>query len=287
MRADAPDRSGTAFDLLVILDFEATCQEGAPPDPQEVIEFPSVLVSLRERAVIAEFESFVRPVHHPRLTPFCSQLTSITQADVEAAPTFPEVLAAHQRWLEGERLLGPNADPFAFVTCGDWDLVTMLPAQCAAADIDITTLPAAYRRWINIKQLFAAVTNKRKGFGMPTMLRTLGLTLEGRHHRGIDDCRNIAKIAVALRDRGARFELTSTLPASRYPPLPLTLLLDDDARAVVLTKRAMPTLLGLASGEYRRQIVHVTTEDGARVTDEALLELAPGTTLLVTPKRRK
>lgn len=56
---------------------------------------------------------------------------------------------------------------------------------------------------------------------------------------------------------------------------------------MVLTKRAMPTLLGLASGEYRRQIVHVTTEDGARVTDEALLELAPGTTLLVTPKRRK
>ncbi|CAN0191490.1 unnamed protein product [Ectocarpus sp. 8 AP-2014] len=33
---------------------------------------------------------------------------------------------------------------------------------------------------------------------MPAMLSALGLVLEGRHHSGLDDCRNIARIAMEL-----------------------------------------------------------------------------------------
>ena len=63
------------FETIVVLDFEATCQASGAPDPQEVIEFPSVLVSLRDRAVLDSFSSFVRPVHHPQLGEFCRELT--------------------------------------------------------------------------------------------------------------------------------------------------------------------------------------------------------------------
>ena len=35
--------------------------------------------------VVDEFASFVRPVRHPQLTAFCTELTSITQAQVDAA----------------------------------------------------------------------------------------------------------------------------------------------------------------------------------------------------------
>jgi len=38
----------------------------------------------------------------------------------------------------------------------------------------------------------------RNRMGMAGMLSSLGLTLEGRHHSGIDDCRNIARIAKEL-----------------------------------------------------------------------------------------
>ncbi len=48
------------FETIVVLDFEATRQRGAPPAPQEVIEFPSVLGSLREQAVVDSFSSFAR-----------------------------------------------------------------------------------------------------------------------------------------------------------------------------------------------------------------------------------
>ncbi|HEY8375040.1 MAG TPA: 3'-5' exonuclease, partial [Nannocystis sp.] len=245
----------TSFDRIVVLDFEATCEPGGAPSPQEVIEFPSVLVSLADRAVEDTFSTFVRPIHHPRLSEFCKDLTSIRQEDIDAAPTFPEVLAAHRAWLEGHGLFDSDGrERFAFVTCGDWDLATMLPVQCAAAGIDIGRLPRAYRRWINIKKIFLATLGKPKSLGMPTMLSALGLQLEGTHHRGIDDCHNIARIALALRDRGATFEITSHLPPSHYPELPLELQCGDQRAQVVLKKRALPSLLGLASGAFRMAI---------------------------------
>ena len=48
---------------------------------------------------IDEFRTFVRPVRHPTLSPFCTELTGITQADVDAAPAFPAVVARFHDWL--------------------------------------------------------------------------------------------------------------------------------------------------------------------------------------------
>lgn len=273
------------FEYLVILDFEATCKPGAPPDPQEIIEFPSVLLSPGDNQVVDEFSSFVRPLHHPILSEFCTELTSIRQDEVDGAPPFLEVLAAHQAWLRGHGLLdedGGGEARFALVTCGDWDLATMLPAQCAASDLPVTALPRAYRRWINIKKIFGALKHREKGFGMPAMLRALGLPLLGRHHRGIDDCHNIARITLALAALGARFEITGKLSWSRYPELPIRLRWREHTQEAVLRKRLVPTVLGLASGLFRSKITRVYTEDGIEVTDDDVLaELAPGSTLVV------
>lgn len=182
----------------IVLDFESTCDDVAPPRPQEIIEFPSVLVRLEPFGVVDEFASFVRPHHHRTLTGFCRQLTSITQADIDDAPLFPEVFAAHGRWLTDHGLTPEDA---VFVTCGDWDLGTMLPIQLAACVPPITEVPPLYMRWLNIKRAFAEVQGGRPG-GMTMMLRLLDLPLVGTHHRGLDDCRNIARILEALLQRG-------------------------------------------------------------------------------------
>ena len=204
--------TASTFDTLVVLDLEATCDAGAAPSPQEIIELPSVL----EWAVLADFQTFVRPLVHPHLSAFCTALTTIRQEDVDGAPAFPEALERHLAWLRGHGLLdGP--DRFAFVTCGDWDLATMLPTQCAASGPPIADLPPAYRRWINIKKVFAGLRIKARSSGMAAMLNALGLDLVGTHHRGIDDCHNIARIALALAARGAPFGLTGRLAASRDP----------------------------------------------------------------------
>ena len=186
----------------VILDFEATTDNAA--FPQEIIEFPSVLLDLGTLEVVDAFESFVCPLLHAELSPFCTELTSIRTADVRDAPLFPEVFAAHQAWLAGHGLTEDNA---LMVTCGNWDLSRMLPAQCRVTEPPIEEVPAIYRQWHNIKNGYARITG-RKRRGMARMLDELELGLEGRHHRGIDDCRNLARIVVALIGQGLVLDVT-------------------------------------------------------------------------------
>ena len=50
---------------------------------------------------------------------------------------------------------------------------------------------------------------RQQASDMTSMLRGLGLMLEGRHHSGIDDCRNIANVVRALVLRGAVIECTT------------------------------------------------------------------------------
>ena len=38
--------------------------------------------------------------------------------------------------------------------------------------------------------------------GMDNLLNKLGLKLEGRHHRGVDDAYNVAKILIDILRRG-------------------------------------------------------------------------------------
>jgi len=262
----------TCFDRLVILDFEATCKPGPPPDPQEIIEFPSVLLDLREGRIVDEFTSFVRPVHHPTLSDFCTELTSITEEELADAPTFVQVLDLHTKWLLGHNLLGPER-PGIIVTCGDWDLGKMLPAQCHTSGVPIDSLPSIYRRWINIKKTFGASLCTTKVFGMPSMLRNLGLELLGHHHRGIDDCRNIARIAQSLGAIGAEFSTNGHLTTSRYPPLHLTLRRGDAQHPVILNKRRLAPLLVLASRTFRLPIATLKGAGGAFLTDSYLTEL--------------
>ena len=97
--------------MILVIDLEASCDEGdkLPGDEMEMIEVGAVWATPDGR-ILAEFQALVRPVLHPRLTPFCSQLTGITQADVDGAPLFPEVAARLASFAE---LHGHEASPGA------------------------------------------------------------------------------------------------------------------------------------------------------------------------------
>ena len=209
------------FEYFVVLDFEATCDRGKAPLPQEIIEYPSVLLSAETFEVLDEFRSFVRPLHNPLLTLFCLELTGITQDQVDQARLFPAVLADNLAWLRGNNLrLSPqdSGADFAFILCGDWDLLTMFPAQCKACQPPVDHIPHAFRQWINIKKHFAAWRGAAKASGMAGMLRKLGIELTGRHHCGIDDCRNIAKIARHLAENGVALFATTEFPGGEDGP---------------------------------------------------------------------
>jgi len=198
---DAP-LHGLFFDCFAVLDFEATCDEPCQPDPQEIIELPIVLVHAASGKILKEFRSYVRPVHHRQLTAFCTQLTGITQESVDAAPSWPQALLMAEEWLDSQ-FQEFNLANCLFVTCGDWDLASMMGRQCALAGMHV---PARYRQWLNIKNFFRKVTGNY-GRGMKTMLNFLGLRFEGHHHSGLDDSRNISRILTELLRKGGVMEM--------------------------------------------------------------------------------
>jgi inhibitor of KinA sporulation pathway (predicted exonuclease) len=198
---------------LCVLDFEATCIES--PDvlePLEIIEFPSVLLAVSADAkvltVMSEFQSYVKPKANPTLTPFCTQLTGITQSIVDGGVPFLEALASHTRWLADSLGEAPTSDNILFVTCGDWDLKTMMPIQCQVDGIEV---PTHFYHWINIKKLLWKQFKESRAIvsNMGGLLKFYELDFIGRPHSGIDDCRNIARACLKFAETGGRFEATS------------------------------------------------------------------------------
>ncbi|XP_033107308.1 ERI1 exoribonuclease 3-like isoform X2 [Anneissia japonica] len=205
----SPGKSNFAkqkFDYFLVLDFEATCEDMQRIHPQEIIELPVIKVSGKTFETEAEFHTYVQPTAHPQLSTFCTELTGITQSMVDGQPTFQESLKMLDAWMVKEDLLRDN-NSFIFVTCGDWDFKKQLTHQCEYTGIEF---PHYCKQWINIKKAFAAATGIYPK-GMPNMLNHLKLTLDGRHHSGIDDSRNIAKILREIGRKGFIFEATGNL----------------------------------------------------------------------------
>ncbi|VDN13786.1 unnamed protein product [Dibothriocephalus latus] len=80
------------FKWFLVLDFEATCNRGQQPNPQEIIEFPVLKVDAATLDVTDTFHRYVHPVFNPKLSDFCTQLTGIIQDMVDTESDFPVVM---------------------------------------------------------------------------------------------------------------------------------------------------------------------------------------------------
>lgn len=198
-RSDPLNCTGMAspFRYVCILDFEATCDDVITQFPNEIVEFPSVLLrwfpgkkKTRQYEQVAEFQRYCKPVVNPTLNPFCTSLTGIRQEQVDAGVAFPDALQQHHAWLL-EHCEG-DLRACTIVTCGAWDLRTMLPRELQRWEL--AAPDRVYTRFLNIKTEAAKHFRWKNQNGMAGMLNKLEMELEGRHHSGIDDCRNIARI---------------------------------------------------------------------------------------------
>ena len=185
------------IDYFLVLDFEGVNNKHlGGPDIMEIIEFPVLKVNATTFITEAIFHTYVQPTIHPKLNPVCTEITGITQEMVDGQPKLPEVLDMLDKWMKAEKLLDKGVTT-CFVTCGNWDLHICLPVQCHYQHIEYADY---LRRWVNIKDLFERIEGK-KAYGMAGMLKDLGLKLDGRHHSGIDDSKNIAKILTTLASK--------------------------------------------------------------------------------------
>eukprot|EP00475_Leptophrys_vorax_P035750 TRINITY_DN5935_c0_g1_i1.p1 TRINITY_DN5935_c0_g1~~TRINITY_DN5935_c0_g1_i1.p1 ORF type:complete len:223 (+),score=68.14 TRINITY_DN5935_c0_g1_i1:21-689(+) len=197
------------FQYLIVLDFEATCEKDQKIPNPEIIEFPMVVVDVGAQQLVEDvwIQVYVKPVENPVLSAFCTELTGITQEVVDQAVEFPQAYEQVIQFLTEHGFIN-CAEPksFAFVTCGHWDLSSALPKQARSSGMKVHK---AFSRWINVKDEFERFYG-RKGHGMKHLLETLNLELTGRHHSGIDDCRNIAKIVIKMLQDGCSFQINGT-----------------------------------------------------------------------------
>lgn len=215
---------------LLVIDFESTCWEqktGNPPP--EIIEFPVVLLCLQSGQTLSEFHYYCQPIENPRLSPFCKQLTGISQDQVDDGVPLATCLVLFKQWLHsvttqynlsisGTRDGGTSDETRVVnrttcVTWSDWDLSLCLENECKRKQI---RKPDCFNSWIDIRAVYRNFYSRRP-HGLNNALREVGLAFEGREHSGIEDARNTAKLIWKMVQSGCVLNITATRDENSLP----------------------------------------------------------------------
>ena len=168
----------------IIFDLEATCWKEKSDKPKEIIEIGAVKLN-ENLVVVNSFSKFVKPTINPVLSNFCKTLTSIQQKDIDNAQAFNEAVASFEKWISPE-------DDILLISWGYYDKKQILE-ESSVKNYSGEIIKLLEEKHISLKHEFAKM-RKEKPCGMKKALNKLNLPLEGTHHRGIDDAKNIARI---------------------------------------------------------------------------------------------
>lgn len=176
----------------VVVDLEATCWQQDAPHPNEIIEIGAVV--LRAGAAAPDsggFQQLVRPRLAPVLSAFCTELTTIVQADVDAAPTFADALPPFVSWIEET-----TGDPAASAVLASWGSYDWRQLQ---QDCERGAVPFPFTRHLNVRRAYAALARRRgRPESLTDALARLDLPPDGTPHRALDDARNAARVLAKL-----------------------------------------------------------------------------------------
>lgn len=170
---------------IIVIDLEATCTEKTEPNfINEIIEIGIAELDVKRQEITKNWTIMVQP-RWSEVTEFCTQLTTIHPEMVTAEAGAVTLNKAIQV-LEKEY---PSLRKMTWASYGDYDR-RQFERQCGREGV---MYPFGVTH-INVKNLAALYYALPREVGMDAMLEHMGFELEGVHHRGIDDARNIAKI---------------------------------------------------------------------------------------------
>ncbi len=174
---------GKKLDLLLVVDLESTCWEKQPPEGQvsEIIEIGIATLDVTTGEPLEKRSILVKPISST-VSPFCEELTTITQAmlDEEGVTLMEACKILRKQYKSKERV---------WASWGDYDR-RQFERDCEAKGLRYPFGPTH----INAKSMHALLAGNTREDGMARALESLGIELEGTHHRGHDDAWNIAKI---------------------------------------------------------------------------------------------
>lgn len=188
---------------ILVVDVEATCvdsnngEEFPPGQETEIIEIGICELDLRTFERSQKTSILITPVRS-KVTEFCTRLTTLTQAQLDAdgvpyrtaCESVTELFKAHNKpW-------------------GSWGAYdrTMFEREAARRTMGRPERGRDVYPWsphhTNLKQMMSLVMGRFDGeYGMIHACAVAGLEPEGTHHRGHDDAWNIAGIAAWVLKR--------------------------------------------------------------------------------------
>jgi inhibitor of KinA sporulation pathway (predicted exonuclease) len=170
------------LDQILVVDLEATCWPGDPPEGQEsdIIEIGLCALDVSTGRRVEKASIVVRP-ERSTISEYCTALTTLTQDEVNQGISLAEACdLLRTRYGSKERL---------WASFGDYDRL-MFERECRIHDVEYPFGPGH----INVKSLFAAVQGLDQELPLDGAMEWLDFPLEGHHHRGEDDAWNIARI---------------------------------------------------------------------------------------------
>jgi inhibitor of KinA sporulation pathway (predicted exonuclease) len=181
------------LDHIIVVDLEATCWDGSPPDGQEseIIEIGVCMLDWFTGERLNKQSILVRP-ERSAVSDYCAELTTLTQAQVAQGVPFARACQIlRRRFRTHDR---------AWASYGDYDR-RQFEKQCHERGIDYPFSPTH----INVKHLVALLRGLRREVGLERALAMMDLPLEGTHHRGGDDAWNTAQLLskLIMQSRGA------------------------------------------------------------------------------------
>lgn len=183
---------------VLVIDIEATCWPHEPPNMivaekrrNEIIEIGITPINIEKKdasgrvvPVLEESEAIIVLPTTTEISEFCTTLTTLTDEFVRAngVPFRDAIELLKTKY---------RPDVNIWASYGDYDRQAF-ERQCRNENV-----PYPFNNnHINVKAVFMKTFGESAG--MSRALKMLNLPLEGTHHRGVDDSRNIAKILLAL-----------------------------------------------------------------------------------------
>jgi len=182
------------MNTVVVVDLEATCwfpRNANGGQKAEIIEIGIAKLHLEGRGYeVEKVESIYVQPRYSTVSEFCTELTGITQAqlDREGVP-FEQALERLR-----DHCLGPNylhrGGPllYSWASYGEWDR-DILERQCQSFGV---RYPMS-RTHFNIKALLNLLRGD-KHVGLSKAVKSFGMEFEGKHHSGVDDAVNAARV---------------------------------------------------------------------------------------------
>jgi inhibitor of KinA sporulation pathway (predicted exonuclease) len=171
------------LDHILVIDVESTCWDGGYPPhgaANDIIEIGLVPLELATGHRLEKRSILVKP-ERSRVSPFCTELTTLTQEQVDGGLLFKDACRIlEDEYLSQERL---------WASFGDYDR-RQFEKQCRDQGVRYPFGPSH----LNGKTHFAITRGLPTEVGLPQAMALMKLKLDGTHHRGDDDAWSIAAV---------------------------------------------------------------------------------------------